>query len=224
LGKFIKPNLQRLDCVLLNIIILLVLFVGCVEVPFTNIMEFIMDYTQLLNYALSSDIVLAFSGCEDSIESNGKTKKPKTLEGGIIELGVSISLPYKKNHYVWKVKTYNYGNSSFSDQQSFSLIDPKIPIVSRVVFENRHPIVEWNDVAGASSYEVYRSVNNKSNYYHVTTTNASQWVDSDYLQPDFRASLTIYYKVKSVVNNNDSDFSNEMGIGVSDEIIANEEN
>lgn len=148
---------------------------------------------------------------------------PKMQSNGLMDTQKIISLPFKKDHYIWKVKTYNYKYKSFSEPQSFLLIDPKIPRISGVTFENRHPKVDWNDVVSASSYKVYRSVNNKSNYFHIAATTESQWIDQDFLQPDFRPYLTVYYKVQSILNNFESGFSNEVGIGVGDDIVANTE-
>ena len=106
---------------------------------------------------------------------------------------------WTRRHDVTIADTYSY---TYYDSPEYVVYLPLVSPTLNYTASNYTMTLTWNHQDGATSYEVYRSIDNKS-FTKITTTANEKYVDSK-----LTYGTTYYYKVKAIDANSNSVFSN----------------
>jgi RHS repeat-associated protein len=107
---------------------------------------------------------------------------------------------------------YNFDvNSAWIQEHPFLFI-PEVPTgIEAYNHTDKQIMLNWTEVAGATSYEIQRKVNIIDCYETISTTSGTQFTDAS-----VTSGTTYYYQIRAISEGGGSDFSTEVSIEARD--------
>ena len=101
------------------------------------------------------------------------------------------------NTYIYRLAAYSKTVSSeYSAEKSIKIKCGKPVLTLYAEAETGYPMLEWEEVEGAATYEVQYATSSKGKYKQLTVTE-----DLYYVHEDAAAAKTYYYKVRAISGN-----------------------
>ena len=138
----------------------------------------------------------------DASGGTSTTTSTTFINSGLLDPTIQYTITVKARYLISSVYYY----SDTSSVSGYTIIAPPSTAPSVTTGDAAKIVVSWNAVAGASSYEVYRS----DNYSSVLATVSA----TTYNDAGATAGTSYKYKIKSVCANSTSAFSSESSNGV----------
>ncbi len=138
-----------------------------------------------------------------STKEDGNYERVFTTEGTTY---THVSAQPGKTYY-YKVEANANGATVISDIVSVtcSIDDPVVKEVS--LNADNKPVLTWDNVAGASTYEVYRATSKNGEYEKVFATEGTT-----YTHVSAKSGMTYYYRVKAIADNNTTSLSDIVSV------------